>query len=111
MSEIQEVTNQNFAAEVLQSSRPVLVDFWAPWCGPCKMIAPILEKAAEQYQGKLKVVKLNTEENKEIADKHQIMSIPSMIMFAKGEEVGRISGFKDEQRLNGELGDLLEMAG
>ncbi|MBU0629517.1 MAG: thioredoxin [Candidatus Margulisbacteria bacterium] len=111
MSEPPSVSSLTFAAEVLQSAQPVLVDFWAPWCGPCKMMLPLLEKTAEKYKGKMKVVKLNTEENKEIADQHQVMSIPSMIMFAKGEEVGRIAGVMDENRLHAEIGDLLEMAG
>lgn len=110
MSELLEVSSQTFMAEVLQNSQPVLVDFWAPWCGPCKMIAPLLEKTAEKFKGRLKIVKLNTEENKETSDQHQVMSIPSMIMFTEGKEVGRIAGFMDEARLNGEIGDLLEMA-
>lgn len=110
MSSLLEIAQNDFEKEVVLNNGPVLVDFWAPWCVPCKMIGPILEKTAEKYAGKLKIVKVNAEENKEIADKYQIMSIPSMVMFAKGEEVGRISGFMDEDRLNGEIGDLLEMA-
>jgi len=110
MSDLPSVTGQSFNAEVLQSSRPVLVDFWAPWCNPCKMIGPILEKVAARLGDRLKVVKLNVEEEKATADSHGVMSIPSLIMFAKGEEVGRIAGFMDEARLSAEIGDLLEMA-
>ncbi len=110
MKEINSVSNQNFKEEVLEASLPVLVDFWAPWCVPCKMLSPVLEKSAEKYQSRMKIVKLNVEENKETADQYKIMNIPAMVMFSKGEEVGRIFGFVDESRLNGELGDLLEMA-
>jgi thioredoxin len=111
MNELAAVTAQNFQAEVSQSPKPVLVDFWAPWCAPCKMLGPILEKVSAKFAGRLKVVALNVEENKETADSHGVMSIPSLVMFAGGKEVGRIAGFMDENRLSAEVGDLLEMAG
>ena len=110
MSEITSISNQTFTTEVLESSIPVLIDFWAPWCVPCKMIAPLLEKSADKFKDRLKIVKLNSEENKELADKYQIMSIPSIVMFSKGKEIGRIAGVMDENRLNEEVEDLLVMA-
>lgn len=111
MSELPSVSGQNFQSEVLQSVQPVLVDFWAPWCGPCKMIGPVLEKVSAKFGDRLKVVKLNVEEEKATADSQGVMNIPSLIMFAGGKEVGRIAGFMDEARLSAEIGDLLEMAG
>lgn len=111
MSELAAVTGQNFQSDVLQSSVPVLVDFWAPWCVPCQKIGPVLEKVAAKLGSKLKVVKLNVEEEKATADSAGVMNIPSLIMFAGGKEVGRIAGFMDEARLSAEIGDLLDMAG
>ncbi|MBN3033862.1 MAG: thioredoxin [Candidatus Saganbacteria bacterium] len=111
MSDLPSVTGENFQSEVLQGQKPVLVDFWAPWCVPCKMIGPVLEKAAAKLGDRLRVVKLNVEEEKATADSHGVMSIPSLVMFAGGKEVGRIAGFMDEARLSAEIADLLEMAG
>ena len=86
MSEhIHYVTDANFEAEVLQSSSPVLVDYWAEWCGPCKMIAPILDEVAKDYNGKLKVAKLNIDENPELAAKFGVRSIPTLAIFKGGE--------------------------
>ena len=86
------VTDDNFAAEVLQSSIPVLLDFWAPWCGPCKMIAPILDQLAEEYDGKVKIAKMNVDENQNIPAQFGIRGIPTMIIFKDGKNVANKVG-------------------
>lgn len=86
------VQKVNFENEVLKSDKPVLVDFWAAWCGPCKMVSPIIDQLAEQYAGKVKVVKLNVDENPEIAGQYNIMSIPSVYLFNNGKHVDGIVG-------------------
>jgi len=93
------LSQQNFDAEVINSALPVLVDFWAPWCGPCKMIAPVIEELAQEYQGKVKVGKLNTDENINIASKYQITSIPTLLLFKAGKPVQKIVGFKPKNEL------------
>ncbi|MCX8059237.1 MAG: thioredoxin [Spirochaetes bacterium] len=87
-----ELNESNFENEVLKSDLPVLVDFWAPWCGPCKMISPFIDEIAKEYTGKLKVCKLNTDEGFEISSKYQIVSIPTLILFIGGKEIKRIIG-------------------
>ena len=86
------VTDDSFDADVLGSDLPVLVDFWAEWCGPCKMIAPVLEEIAEEYAGKLKIAKLNIDQNEATAPKFGIRSIPTLIMFQSGKEIDRLAG-------------------
>ena len=86
------VTGQTFDTEVLQSNLPVLVDFWAAWCGPCRAIAPAIEEIAGEYAGKLKVVKVDTDENQDIAVKFQVMSIPTLMVFKGGKVVERVIG-------------------
>jgi thioredoxin 1 len=88
------VTDATFAADVLQSDKPVLVDFWAEWCGPCKMVAPVLEEIAGEHGDKLQVVKLNIDENPNVARDYQIMSIPTMAVFQGGQMVKSIVGAK-----------------
>jgi len=102
------LTQQNFTAEVLSASVPVLVDFWAPWCGPCKMIAPVVDELAQEYAGKLKVGKLNTDENLDIASKYQITSIPSLLIFKDGKPVQKIIGFKPKAELKKVIESALE---
>lgn len=89
---VKEVSKADFEVEVLKSDVPVMVDFWAPWCVPCRVIAPIVERMAEQYSGKLKVAKLNVDENQEIAIRYQVMSIPTLLFFKDGQVVDRIVG-------------------
>jgi thioredoxin 1 len=93
------VTDATFDADVLGSDKPVLVDFWAEWCGPCKMVAPVLEEIANEHGDKLTVAKVNIDENPEIARRYQIMSIPTMSVFAGGEVVKSIIGAKPKAAL------------
>jgi len=93
------VTEATFDADVLGSDKPVLVDFWAEWCGPCKMVAPVLEEIASEHGDKLTVAKVNIDENPEIARRYQIMSIPTMSVFAGGEIVKSIVGAKPKAAL------------
>lgn len=98
-----DVTTSTFDAEVLKSSTPVLVDFWAQWCGPCRAVAPILEEISKEYAGKLKVVKLNTDEESRIAIKYGITSLPTLAVFVNGEIVKSIIGAKPKPALLKEL--------
>ena len=86
------VTDANFAHDVLTSDKPVVVDFWAEWCGPCKMIAPHLEELSTEFEGKVKILKLNTDENQQTAIRYGVRSIPTLILFKDGEEVDRKVG-------------------
>ena len=99
---ITQVTDGNFAAEVLESETPVLVDFWAEWCGPCRVVAPILEEINEERVN-LRVVKLNVDENQETAARYEVMSIPTMILFRGGEVATKIIGAMPKKRLVQEL--------
>jgi thioredoxin 1 len=89
---VTEVNDTNFESEVLKSSEPVLVDFWAAWCGPCRMLAPTVESVAEKYQGKAKIVKLNVDENVNSSSSYGIKGIPTLILFRGGQEAERIVG-------------------
>jgi len=102
-----EVNGNNFQQEVLESSIPVLVDFWASWCMPCRMLAPTIEKLAEENQGKLKVCKLNTDENQNISAQYGIQGIPTLIVFKEGKEVGRIVGVMPKEKLQEKLDPIL----
>jgi thioredoxin 1 len=92
MSATAEVTDTSFKDEVLESDLPVLVDFWAPWCGPCRMVAPVVEEIAQQYEGQVKVVKLNTDENPNVASQYGIRSIPTLMIFKGGQRVDMVVG-------------------
>ncbi len=98
-----EVTGDNFQAEVLESETPVLVDFWAEWCGPCKMIAPIVEEIAAEYAGRLRVGKLDADQYGDILMQYQIMGIPTLILFKGGQAVERIVGYQPKDRITGKL--------
>ena len=92
MSKVIHSRTQNFNADVLQSQTPVFVDFWAEWCGPCRIIGPIIDDLAKEFDGKVKFVKVNVDENGEIADRYQIQGIPTLIIFKNGQQVNRIVG-------------------
>jgi len=87
-----EVTDSSFKEEVLDSDMTVLVDFWAPWCGPCRMVAPVVDEISEQYEGQVKVVKVNTDENPNVASQYGIRSIPTLMIFKDGERVDMVVG-------------------
>jgi thioredoxin 1 len=111
MSEPINVTDAAFENTVLKSETPVIVDFWAPWCGPCKMVGPILEKIAKEYEGKVIVAKVNTDENNEWAGKYGVRGIPTMLFIAKGKVVHQQVGAMPEPMLRNVLTQFLEVAG
>jgi len=94
---IADVTDKIFEEKVLKAKLPVLVDFWAPWCGPCRMAEPVLEELSDEYKDKVEFVKVNVDENQELAQKYQVMSIPTTMLMKDGEEVNRQIGFAGKQ--------------
>ncbi|MGE3724429.1 MAG: thioredoxin [Candidatus Sericytochromatia bacterium] len=97
---VKEVNDQNFAEEVLNASSPVLVDFWAPWCGPCRLVSPVVDEIAKEYDGKLKVVKVNTDDNPETATNYHISGIPSLLLFKEGQVADQIVGAVPKAKLS-----------
>ncbi len=107
MAKPQDVSDNEWDAEVLSNDTPVLVDIGAPWCGPCKMVAPVVDELAEEYDGKVKFVKLNTDDNIETASKYGIRSIPTLMVFKGGEAVEQVVGFRPKSELKKSLDKAL----
>jgi thioredoxin 1 len=102
------INEQNFDTEVLKSNIPVLVDFWAPWCGPCKMISPVIDEISKDFEGKLKVCKVNTDENMNISSKYQVTSIPCLLFLKDGKPVEKVVGFRSKKDLAKIISNILE---
>jgi thioredoxin 1 len=107
MAEVTEVTDNNFQAEVIESDVPVLVDFWAPWCGPCRRVSPIVEEIANERGDALKVVKLNIDDNQETAMAFNVMSIPTLMVFRHGQQVKTVIGAYPKKKLEAEIDPVL----
>jgi len=107
MAEIN-ITETNFAQEVLNSEIPVLVDFWATWCGPCKMLLPIIDEIAKELEGKIKVCKVNTDENMSLSSQFQITSIPCLIIFKGGKAVHKMVGFRPKNDIVREINEIIQ---
>jgi len=107
MSQVAAVGEGNFESEVVQSQEPVVVDFWAEWCQPCKMLSPVLDRVASRYSGRLKVVKCNVDENQDIAAKYAIYSIPNLLFFKDGQIVNQAVGYMGEAELASKVEEVL----
>ena len=110
MSALPDVSQSTFQKDVLASDQPVLVDFWAPWCGPCRMLSPVVEKVATAHEGRVKFVKLNTDENPSLAGEYHVSGIPCLILFKGGQAVDRVVGFVPENQISSVLAKHLAAA-
>ena len=108
MSNVAAVTTENFEAEVAQATQPVVVDFWAEWCPPCKMLAPVLDKVAERFTGQLKVLQCNVDENQELAMKYGVTSIPNLIFFKDGQVIDQALGYMNEPQLSAKVTSVID---
>jgi thioredoxin 1 len=107
MSSVHEITDEQFATEVLDADTPVLVEFWAPWCGPCRQLGPVLEQIASERAGALKVVKINQDENPVVSADYRVMGVPTMLVFDRGEAVSSMLGARPKARIVEELDRVL----
>lgn len=104
---VKEITDANFEQEVIKAKTPVLVDMWAPWCGPCRMVGPVIDKLSTQYEGKIKFCKMNVDDNQATASRYQIMSIPTMLLFKDGVVADTIVGAVPESSIKSKIDKLL----
>jgi thioredoxin len=107
MSAIRIVTDQTFESEVLQNPRPVIVEYWAQWCGPCRQVAPVLEAIAQEHAGQVDVVKLNTDENPRTAQRYQVLAVPTLAVFSGGQVVKQVLGARSKSALLRDFADFL----